>query len=59
MKRVLVLGAGLVARPLVRYLLERGYQVVMASRTASKAEAMIAGHPKSIARGNIASATLT
>ena len=45
MKRVLVLGAGLVARPLVRYLLEKGYQVTMASRTASKAEAMIAGHP--------------
>ena len=45
MKRVLVLGAGLVARPLVRYLLEKGYQVTVASRTASKAEAMIAGHP--------------
>jgi len=45
MKRVLVLGAGLVARPLVRYLLEKGYQVTMASRTVSKAEAMIAGHP--------------
>jgi saccharopine dehydrogenase-like NADP-dependent oxidoreductase len=45
MKRVLVLGAGLVARPLVRYLLDKGYQVTMASRTASKAEAMIAGHP--------------
>jgi alpha-aminoadipic semialdehyde synthase len=45
MKRVLVLGAGLVARPLVRYLLEKGYQITVASRTASKAEAMIAGHP--------------
>ena len=45
MKRVLVLGAGLVAKPLVRYLLDKGYQVTMASRTASKAEAMIAGHP--------------
>jgi len=45
MKRVLVLGAGLVARPLVRYLLEKGYEVTVASRTASKAEAMIAGHP--------------
>jgi len=44
MKRVLVLGAGLVAKPLVRYLLDKGYQVTMASRTASKAEAMIAGH---------------
>ena len=45
MKRVLVLGAGLVARPLVRYLLQKGYQVTVASRTASKAEALIAGHP--------------
>ena len=45
MKRVLVLGAGLVARPLVRYLLDKDYQVIMASRTVSKAEAMIAGHP--------------
>lgn len=45
MKRVLVLGAGLVARPLVRYLLDKGYQVVMASRTVEKAERMLAGHP--------------
>jgi saccharopine dehydrogenase-like NADP-dependent oxidoreductase len=45
MKKVLVLGAGLVAKPLVRYLLDKGYQVVMASRTVSKAEKMIAGHP--------------
>ncbi len=45
MKKVLVLGAGLVAKPLVRHLLDRKYQVVMASRTVSKAEQMIAGHP--------------
>ena len=45
MKKVLVLGAGLVAKPLVRYLLDRKYQVIMASRTVSKAETMIAGHP--------------
>ena len=45
MKRVLVLGAGLVAKPLVRYLLDKGYQVNMASRTVSKAEKMIDGHP--------------
>ena len=45
MKRVLVLGAGLVAKPLVRYLLERGYQVTVASRTVSKAEALIGSHP--------------
>ncbi|MFH1573111.1 MAG: hypothetical protein ABIG68_03965 [Acidobacteriota bacterium] len=30
MKRVLVLGAGLVARPLVRYLLDKKYAVIMA-----------------------------
>lgn len=44
MKKVLVLGAGLVARPLVRYLLDQGFQVTVASRTVSKAEKLIAGH---------------
>ena len=46
MERVLVLGAGLVARPLVRYLLDQGYKVQVASRTLSKAEALIEGHPQ-------------
>lgn len=42
MKRVLVLGAGLVAGPLVRYLLAvEGFEVTVASRTAAKAEALI------------------
>jgi saccharopine dehydrogenase (NADP+, L-glutamate forming) len=45
MQKVLVLGAGLVARPLVRYLLEKGYEVTCASRTVAKAEALLAGHP--------------
>jgi saccharopine dehydrogenase-like NADP-dependent oxidoreductase len=45
MKKVLVLGAGLVTRPLVRYLLERGYEVTCASRTVAKAEKLIDGHP--------------
>jgi len=41
-KRVLILGAGLVAGPLVRYLLEtKGFVVTVASRTVSKAEALI------------------
>ena len=44
MKRVLVLGAGLVTRPLVRYLLDKGYEVTVASRTVSKAEKLIDGH---------------
>jgi saccharopine dehydrogenase-like NADP-dependent oxidoreductase len=50
MKKVLVLGAGLVTRPLVRYLLERGYEVTCASRTVAKAEKLIDGHPHGAAR---------
>jgi saccharopine dehydrogenase-like NADP-dependent oxidoreductase len=47
--RVLVLGAGLVARPLVRYLLENaGLHVTVATRTVSKAEAIIDGHPSGV-----------
>jgi saccharopine dehydrogenase-like NADP-dependent oxidoreductase len=45
MKRVLVLGAGLVSRPLVRYLLEKDCQVTVATRTVSKAEKILDGHP--------------
>ena len=45
MKRVLVLGAGLVAKPLVRYLLDRDHEVVCASRTVAKAEKLVDGHP--------------
>jgi saccharopine dehydrogenase (NADP+, L-glutamate forming) len=43
-KKVLVLGAGLVSRPLVRYLMESGFEVTVASRTVSKAEKLIEGH---------------
>ncbi len=47
MKHVLVLGAGLVARPLVRYLLEKtDVDLLIASRTVSKADALLKGHPK-------------
>lgn len=47
MKRVLVLGAGLVSRPLVRYLLNQSdFQVTVASRTVSKADALVGGHPR-------------
>jgi saccharopine dehydrogenase-like NADP-dependent oxidoreductase len=46
-KQVLVLGAGMVARPLVRYLLERGdLEVTVATRTVAKAEKMLAGHER-------------
>lgn len=45
MKKVVVFGAGLVVNAHVRYLLDHGYQVTVASRTLSKAEAIIGGHP--------------
>jgi len=42
---VLILGAGLVSKPLVKYLLDHpNYSVTMASRTVSKAEKIINGH---------------
>jgi len=47
MKKVLVLGAGLVSRPLVRYLIAQpDFSVTVATRTVSKAEALVAGHPR-------------
>ncbi len=47
MKKVLVLGAGLVSRPMVRYLLAvPDFEVTVASRTLSKAEKLIDGHPR-------------
>ena len=47
MKKVLVLGACLVSRPLVRYLLDQpDFHVTVASRTVSKADALVAGHPR-------------
>ena len=51
MKKVLILGAGLVARPLVRYLLDQqDFEVEVASRTISKAIKLIDGHPRGVAR---------
>jgi saccharopine dehydrogenase-like NADP-dependent oxidoreductase len=45
MKEVLVFGAGLVAGPLVHYLLDHGYRVKVASRTLSKAQSLVEDHP--------------
>jgi saccharopine dehydrogenase (NADP+, L-glutamate forming) len=51
MKKVLILGAGLVAKPLVRYLLDQpDFEVEVASRTVSKAVKLIDNHPKGTAR---------
>jgi saccharopine dehydrogenase-like NADP-dependent oxidoreductase len=47
MKKVLLLGAGLVTRPLVRYLLDQPMiDLLIASRTVSKADALVEDHPK-------------
>lgn len=47
MKKILVLGAGLVSRPLVEYLLkEPDFAVLVASRTQSKALNLIKNHPR-------------
>lgn len=44
MKKILVMGAGLVARPLITYLLKNGFSVTVASNTPDSGKAMIAGH---------------
>ena len=47
MKKVLLLGAGLVTRPLVRYLLDQpNIELTIASRTVSKADKLLEGHPQ-------------
>ncbi|MBK7175333.1 MAG: hypothetical protein IPH84_19445 [Bacteroidales bacterium] len=43
MKKVLVLGAGLVAKPLIRHLLGKNYQVTVASNTPERAMEMVVG----------------
>ncbi|MCX7732218.1 MAG: saccharopine dehydrogenase NADP-binding domain-containing protein [candidate division WOR-3 bacterium] len=47
MKRVLILGAGLVSRPMVRYLLNlNDVELTVATRTVSKALELIGTHPR-------------
>jgi len=47
MKKVLVLGAGLVSKPLVQYLLDQpDFHVTVASRTVSKAEKLVGDHSR-------------
>lgn len=45
MKRVLILGAGLVVKPMVEYLLEKGFGIMVASPMQERADEMINGHP--------------
>jgi saccharopine dehydrogenase-like NADP-dependent oxidoreductase len=51
MPTVVIFGAGMVAKPMVQYLLDQpGMTVVVATRTVSKAEQMIGGHPQGVAK---------
>ncbi len=45
MKKVLILGAGMVVNPMVQYLLKKNIQVTVASNTKDRADVMIGGHP--------------
>jgi saccharopine dehydrogenase-like NADP-dependent oxidoreductase len=45
MNKVLILGAGLVAKPMVEYLLKAGYRLVIASPMKGRADEMIKGNP--------------
>ncbi len=49
MKKILILGAGLVVKPMVEYLLGYNFRVTIATTTKEKAERMIQGNPLGIA----------
>ncbi len=51
MKKVLILGAGMVVKPMVDYLLDNNFYVTIASRTKSKGDEMIKGNPNGRAVG--------
>ena len=44
MKKILILGAGLVCKPGAEYLLKQGYAVTVASRTVARAEKIVKGY---------------
>ena len=46
MKKVLVLGAGMVSKPLVDYLLSQQHQVILGDLNLEQAQQLIAGHPR-------------
>jgi saccharopine dehydrogenase (NADP+, L-glutamate forming) len=45
MKKVLILGAGLVSKPLIEYLLERNFKITIASPMKERADDIIGNHP--------------
>jgi saccharopine dehydrogenase-like NADP-dependent oxidoreductase len=49
MKKILILGAGLVVKPMVEYLLQNGLMVMIASPMKERADEMINGNPNGLA----------
>ena len=45
MKKVLILGAGLVVKPMVEYLLKNNIELMVASPMKDRADEMIKGNP--------------
>jgi saccharopine dehydrogenase-like NADP-dependent oxidoreductase len=45
MNKVLILGSGMVARPIIRYLLKKNFEVTVASNTPERTAMYIDGHP--------------
>ncbi len=50
MKKILILGSGLVAKPIIQYLLSKNYQLTVASNTPDRSDRMIAGNTNGISR---------
>jgi len=48
MNKILILGSGLVAKPIIQYLLSKNHQVTVASNTPDRSDAMIAGNANGI-----------
>ena len=51
MKKVLVLGAGMVSQPLVHYLLGKGFAITLCDMNSQRAAEVIGGHPNGTALG--------
>jgi len=49
MKKILILGAGMVAGPIIKFLLEKGFYVTVASNTPLRAVELINNEPKGFA----------
>lgn len=49
MKNVLILGAGMVVKPIAHYLLDNNFKVTLATRTKEKAEKIIDGRKNGVA----------